>query len=82
MHDPQAIAQARDLNVEVITRSKRILALVDDYAAIQSSTNAPRSNDAHFGNGSANAPHGSSSDGSGSPGRLGIRRLAQSHPLK
>lgn len=39
MHDPQAIAQARDLNVEVITRSKRILALVDDYAAIQSSTN-------------------------------------------
>ena len=82
MHDPQAIAQARDLNVEVITRSKRILALVDDYAAIQSSTNAPRSNDAHFGKGSANAPHGSSSDGSGSPGRLGIRRLAQSHPLK
>lgn len=36
---PRSLAEERELSEEVIARSKRILALVDDYAALQSSTN-------------------------------------------
>ncbi|MEJ6003847.1 hypothetical protein [Paucibacter soli] len=39
MHAPQTTEQARALSEEVIARSKRILGLVDDYAAIQSNAN-------------------------------------------
>ena len=35
----QSVEQARELGDEVIARSKRILNLVDDYAAVQSAAN-------------------------------------------
>lgn len=39
MDDFNKVAKARELGEEVIARSQRILALVDDYAAIPSSAN-------------------------------------------